>query len=107
MSPLPSATSPTRASPRRPSLYGRSHATPGSPYRLTRHPSVWQSRDDKTKRWSAQRALLTRAGISTAQLFLRRKIVEFVGHGDFGLASGNKNGGAYERVTGPLAEAVR
>jgi hypothetical protein len=29
---------------------------------------------------------------------LRRKIVEFVGHGDFGLASGNKNGGAYERV---------
>jgi hypothetical protein len=48
MSPLPSATSPTRASPRRPSLYGRSHATPGSPYRLTRRPSAWQSRADKT-----------------------------------------------------------
>jgi hypothetical protein len=29
---------------------------------------------------------------------LRRKIVEFVGQGAFGLASGNKNGGAYERV---------
>jgi hypothetical protein len=29
---------------------------------------------------------------------LRRKIVEFVDHGDFGLASGTKNGGAYERV---------
>jgi hypothetical protein len=33
---------------RRPSLYGRSHATPGSPYRLTRRPSAWQSRGDKT-----------------------------------------------------------
>jgi hypothetical protein len=29
---------------------------------------------------------------------LRRKIVEFVERGDFGLASGTKNGGAYERV---------
>jgi hypothetical protein len=29
---------------------------------------------------------------------LRRKIVEFVGHGDSGLASGNKNDGAHERV---------
>ena len=29
---------------------------------------------------------------------LRRKIVEFVENGDFGLASGTKNGGAYERV---------
>src|SRR5262244_3320392 len=47
MSPLPSATSPTRASPRRPSLYGRSHATLGSPYRQTRRPSAWQSRGDK------------------------------------------------------------
>jgi hypothetical protein len=29
---------------------------------------------------------------------LRRKIVEFVERGDFGLASGTKNGGAYERL---------
>src|SRR5262249_5948552 len=29
---------------------------------------------------------------------LRRKIVEFVERGDFGLASGNKNGGSYERI---------
>src|ERR1051326_6074134 len=29
---------------------------------------------------------------------LRRKIVEFVNHGDFGLASGTKNGDAYERM---------
>jgi hypothetical protein len=29
---------------------------------------------------------------------LRRKIVEFVEHGDFGLGSGTKNDGAYERV---------
>ena len=29
---------------------------------------------------------------------LRRKTVEFVERGDFGLASGNKNGSAYERV---------
>ena len=29
---------------------------------------------------------------------LRRQVVEFVGRGDFGLASGDKGGGAYERV---------
>jgi hypothetical protein len=29
---------------------------------------------------------------------LRRKIVEFVERGDFGLASGTRNGGVYERV---------
>jgi hypothetical protein len=55
-SPLPSAASPTRTSPRRPSVCGRSHATPGSPYRLTRRPSAWQSRGDKTT--AASRPLL-------------------------------------------------
>jgi hypothetical protein len=48
MSPLPSVASLTQTSPGRPSQYGRSHATPGSPYRLTRRPSVWQGRGDKT-----------------------------------------------------------
>ena len=46
-SPLPSATSPTRISPRRPSRCGRSHATPGSPCRPTRRPSAWRSRGDR------------------------------------------------------------
>jgi hypothetical protein len=31
-----------------PSFPAPSHATPGSPYRLTRRPSAWQSRADKT-----------------------------------------------------------
>jgi endonuclease YncB( thermonuclease family) len=37
-------------------LYGRSHATLGSPYRQTRRPSAWQSRGDKTT--DASRPLL-------------------------------------------------
>jgi succinate dehydrogenase / fumarate reductase, iron-sulfur subunit len=36
-------------------LYGRSHATPESPYRLTRRPSAWQSRGDKTTDASSER----------------------------------------------------
>ena len=47
-SPLPSAASPIRISPRRRSGCGRSHATPGSPCRPTRRPSAWRSRGDKT-----------------------------------------------------------
>jgi len=47
-SPLPSAASPTRISPRRRSGCGRSHATPGSPCRPTRRPGAWRSRGDKT-----------------------------------------------------------
>jgi len=46
-SPLPLATSPTRISQRRTSQCGRSHVTPGSPYRPTHRPSVWRSRGDK------------------------------------------------------------
>ncbi len=45
---LPSATSPTRISPPRPSLFGRSHATPGSRCRPTRRPSAWRSKGDDT-----------------------------------------------------------
>jgi hypothetical protein len=52
-SPLPSATSPTRISPRRPSRCRRSRATPGSPCYLTCRPNAWQGRDDKTTQaWS-------------------------------------------------------
>ena len=45
---LPSATSPTRISQRRPSRCGRSHATPGSPCRPIRRPSAWRSRGEIT-----------------------------------------------------------
>src|SRR5262249_49778975 len=45
---LPSSTSPTRISPRRPSRCGRSHATPGSPCRPIRRPSAWRSRGEIT-----------------------------------------------------------
>src|SRR5271166_1607189 len=48
MSPSPSAASPTRTSPRRLLVCGRSHAIPGSPYRLTRRPSVSRSRGEIT-----------------------------------------------------------
>src|SRR5262249_13627970 len=48
-SPLRSATSPIRISPRRRSGCGRSHAIPGSPCRLTRHPSAWRSKGDGSR----------------------------------------------------------
>src|SRR5262249_26689243 len=50
MSPLPSAASPTRTSPRRPSVSGRSHATPGSPYHLTPRPRAARTRGEITSR---------------------------------------------------------
>jgi hypothetical protein len=48
MSPSPSAASPTRTSPRRPLVCGRSHATLGSPYHPTRRPSASRSRGEIT-----------------------------------------------------------
>ena len=48
-SPLRSAASLIRISPRRRSGCGRSHATPGSPCRPTHRPSAWRSRGDTSR----------------------------------------------------------
>ena len=46
-SPSPLATSPTRVSQRRPSRFGRRHATRGFSCRPTPRPSAWRSRGDR------------------------------------------------------------